>query len=117
MTIFYLDACLPTSVGTLNATAVRPEGDGDGDGMGIGSEKKLENGFERFHRGSRTDGGDGGGEPSENSVPTRLSEGKQNAASEELRGFTRASCTPRVARPAFYPEKSKIKAILKLKHQ
>jgi len=31
MTIFYLDACLPTSVGTLNATAVRSERDGDGD--------------------------------------------------------------------------------------
>lgn len=48
---------------------------GKGMGMGIGSEKKLENGFERFHRGSRMDGGGGGGgggdgEPSENSVPT-----------------------------------------------
>lgn len=102
MTIFYLDACLSTSVGTLNATAVRPEGDG----MGIGSEKKLENGFERFHRGSRTDGGGGGGsgdgEPSENSVPTWLSEGKQNAASEESRDFTRTSNTPRIAHPTFY---------------
>lgn len=66
--------------------------------MGIGSEKKLENGFERFHRGSRTDGSGGGGDgqPSENSVPTTwLSEGKQNAASEESRDFTRASCMPR----------------------
>jgi len=40
-------------------------------GMGSESEKKLENGFERFHRGSRTDGSDGGGdgESSENLVP------------------------------------------------
>ena len=108
MTIFYLDACLPTSVGTLNATAVRPEGDG----MGIGSEKKLENGFERFHRGSRTDdggggggggGGSGDGEPSENSVPTWLSEGKQNAASEESRDFIRNRIrVPKIAYPMFY---------------
>lgn len=47
-------------------------------GMGIGSEKKLENGFERFHRGSRTDGGGGSGdgEPSENSVPTWAKRGE-----------------------------------------
>lgn len=64
MTIFYLDACLPTSVGTLNAAAaVRPVG-----AWGMRGwewvEKKLENSFERFHRrGSRTgDGGDGIGE-------------------------------------------------------
>lgn len=107
MTIFYLDACLPTSVGTLNATAVRPEGDGDGDWE---RKKKLENGFERFHRGSRTDGGGGGGdgEPSENSVSTWLSEGKQNAASEESRDFTRASCMPRRLRvPCFILRRAK----------
>lgn len=81
---------------------------GEGWGMGIGSEKKLENGFERFHRGSRTNGGGGGGggsgdgEPSENSVPAWLSEGKQYAGSEESRDFTRTSrITPRIARPAF----------------
>jgi len=82
--------------------------------MRIGSEKKLENGFERFHHGSRTDdgGSDGGGgggssddgEPSENSVPTWLSEGKQNAGSEESRDFTRTTCTLRVMRSAFYPK-------------
>lgn len=76
--------------------------------MGIGSEKKLENGFERFHRGSRTDGGGGDGEPSENSVPTWLSEGKQNAASEESRDFTRASCMPRGVRvPCFILRRAK----------
>jgi len=51
MTIFYLDACLPTSIGTLNYS---------GQAGGVGGRedwgrKKLENGFERFYRGSRTE--------------------------------------------------------------
>lgn len=50
MTIFYLDACLPTSVGTLNAAAaVRPVG-AWGIEEGGRWKKKLENSFERFHR-------------------------------------------------------------------
>jgi hypothetical protein len=85
MTIFYLDACLPTSIGTLNYSG-QAGGDGGREGWG---RKKLENGFERFYRGSRSEQqwrwwrraiGEFG-------VPTWLSERKQNAGSQESRGF------------------------------